>query len=404
MQNPSPNELQTEEGMIITTFLLLLGAVAAATTTTTTYVGVNKRRVLFFLHGGSTRLSSSSTNNGEWMTKNNQMSSLASSTITKSTQKKEMMLSSTTINNVSCQPLVICGPSGVGKGTIISRFMESQQQHQQQQQQQYKLPEFIFSVSHTTRQPRPGEINGIHYHFVNITYMKELIASQLYFVEHAEVHGNLYGTSFESMFLPPPPPTAADDGGGGLIYERQRQCLLDIDVAGVKSIKNFQLKQRLLLQQQQQQQQQQQSIKLGKEKSTSQYNNLNQGIRNEYDTFSSLSSLSKNNNNSNTIVMTKEGEENSMLLQQYPILDAKFIFITPPSIDTLYTRLLNRNTETSSAVQRRIQNAQSEIDYGLMDTNFDAIIVNDNLDVACDEFRLAVEKLYKSPSLPLSSE
>jgi guanylate kinase len=281
--------------------------------------------------------------------------------------------------------------------------MESQQhQQQQQQQQQYKLPEFIFSVSHTTRQPRPGEINGIHYHFVNMTYMNELIASQLYFVEHAEVHGNLYGTSFESMFLSPPP-TAADDGGGGVIHERQRQCLLDIDVAGVKSIKNFQLKQRLLLQQRlQQQQQQQQSIKLGKEKSTSQYNNLNQGIRNEYDTFSSsLSSLSKNNNNSNTIVMTKE-EENSMLLQQYPILDAKFIFITPPSIDTLYTRLLNRNTETSSAVQRRIQNAQSEIDYGLMDTNFDAIIVNDNLDIACDEFRLAVEKLYKRSSLPLS--
>ena len=82
------------------------------------------------------------------------------------------------------------------------------------------------------------------------------------------------------------------------------------------------------------------------------------------------------------------------MLLQYPLLNAKFIFITPPSIDTLYTRLLNRNTETSTSLKRRIQNAQSEIDYGLMDNNFHAIIVNDNLDLACDEFRLAVEKLY----------
>lgn len=297
-------------------------------------------------------------------------------------------------------PLVICGPSGVGKGTIISRFMESLSSSSSPSSfntstQQQELPEFVFSVSHTTRQPRPGEINGIHYHFVNMTCMKELIASQSYFVEYAEVHGNVYGTSFESIFIPPPP--TVDDGegggrGGGVIQVPQRQCLLDIDVAGVKSIKNFQLKQRLLLQQQlqeQQQLQQPQSIKLGKEKSTSQYNNLHQGIRKKYDTLSSSFSLM--NNTSNTIVMTKE---NIIPLLQYPLLNAKFIFITPPSIDTLYTRLLNRNTETSTSLQRRIQNAQSEIEYGLMDNNFDAIIVNDNLDVACDEFRLAVENLY----------
>ena len=375
--------------VIITSPVILLGAVAA--TTTTAFVGVNKRRVLF-LHGKSTGLSSSSTDNGEWMTKNRKMQSSSSSTRKKSTndfatlqRKKEVMLLSN-ISNVSCMPLVVCGPSGVGKGTIISRFIESLSSSTQQQE----LPEFVFSVSHTTRQPRPGEINGMHYHFINMTYMKELIASQSYFVEHAEVQGNLYGTSFESMFIPLPTTDGIDDnaGGGGLIQRQQRQCLLDIDVAGVKSIKNFQLKQRLLLQQRQQQQQHQQSIKLGKEKSTSQYNNLHQGITNDYDT-SQFSSFFKNN--SNTIVMTKEEE---YMLLQYPLLNAKFIFITPPSIDTLYTRLLNRNTETSTSLKRRIQNAQSEIDYGLMDNNFHAIIVNDNLDVACDEFRLAVEKLY----------
>jgi len=51
-------------------------------------------------------------------------------------------------------PIVICGPSGAGKGTLISALME-------------KHPEkFGFSVPHTTRKPRDGEENGVHYHFV----------------------------------------------------------------------------------------------------------------------------------------------------------------------------------------------------------------------------------------------
>ena len=196
--------------VIITSPVILLGAVAA--TTTTAFVGVNKRRVLF-LHGKST--------DGEWRTKNRQMQSSSSSTRTKSTndfatlqRKKEVMLLSN-ISNVSCMPLVVCGPSGVGKGTIISRFIESLSLSSNTSTQQQELPEFVFSVSHTTRQPRPGEINGMHYHFVNITYMKELIASQSYFVEHAEVHGNLYGTSFESMFIPLPTTDDIDDDAGG---------------------------------------------------------------------------------------------------------------------------------------------------------------------------------------------
>jgi len=51
-------------------------------------------------------------------------------------------------------PVVICGPSGVGKGTLIKKLMD-----------QYP-DEFGFSVSHTTRAPRPGEVDGVHYHFV----------------------------------------------------------------------------------------------------------------------------------------------------------------------------------------------------------------------------------------------
>jgi guanylate kinase len=53
---------------------------------------------------------------------------------------------------------------------------------------------FGFSVSHTTRGPRPGEENGIHYHFAEKATMEAAIARGE-FIEHADVHGNLYGTS-----------------------------------------------------------------------------------------------------------------------------------------------------------------------------------------------------------------
>ena len=53
---------------------------------------------------------------------------------------------------------------------------------------------FEFSVSCTTRNPRPGEINGVHYHFVTKEdFLKEVEAGN--FLEHNEVHGNFYGTS-----------------------------------------------------------------------------------------------------------------------------------------------------------------------------------------------------------------
>lgn len=57
----------------------------------------------------------------------------------------------------------------------------------------YPNDQFGFSVSHTTRPPRPGEVDGVHYNFCTVDQMKDDIA-QGKFIEHAEVHGKFYGT------------------------------------------------------------------------------------------------------------------------------------------------------------------------------------------------------------------
>ncbi|KAF3643003.1 Guanylate kinase 2 [Capsicum annuum] len=84
------------------------------------------------------------------------------------------------------KPIVISGPSGVGKGTLISGLMK-------------EFPSmFGFSVSHTTRTPREKEQNGFHYHFSDRSVMEREIKDGK-FLEFASVHGNLYGTSVEAV-------------------------------------------------------------------------------------------------------------------------------------------------------------------------------------------------------------
>ncbi|MDG1491227.1 MAG: guanylate kinase [Planctomycetota bacterium] len=75
--------------------------------------------------------------------------------------------------------LLISGPSGCGKSTICKQLLEHDQ--------------VVFSVSATTRAPRPGEVDGTHYHFLSVDQFKARIEAGD-FVEHAEVHGNMYGT------------------------------------------------------------------------------------------------------------------------------------------------------------------------------------------------------------------
>lgn len=77
--------------------------------------------------------------------------------------------------------LVICAPSGTGKSTLVNMLMD-------------EFPDFGFSVSYTTRDPRGKEQNGVEYHFINHETFQEMIG-QGQFAEWAEVHGNFYGTA-----------------------------------------------------------------------------------------------------------------------------------------------------------------------------------------------------------------
>lgn len=75
--------------------------------------------------------------------------------------------------------VVISGPSGSGKSTLCKRLLEDPRVH--------------FSVSATTRAPRPGEVDGRDYRFLDPETFKRRIREGA-FIEHAEVHGNMYGT------------------------------------------------------------------------------------------------------------------------------------------------------------------------------------------------------------------
>ncbi|KAK7031335.1 guanylate kinase-like domain-containing protein [Favolaschia claudopus] len=113
------------------------------------------------------------------------------------------------IHNNFLRPLVLSGPSGVGKSTLLQRLFA-------------EFPDkFGFSVSHTTRAPRPGEVHGKQYFFVQTQEFKDLIAAGA-FIEHAEFSGNFYGTSFETVRL---------------VQEQGRRCILDIEAQGVRQIK-----------------------------------------------------------------------------------------------------------------------------------------------------------------------
>lgn len=80
---------------------------------------------------------------------------------------------------------VVSAPSGAGKTTLNRRLLKD-------------CTQLEMSVSHTTRSPRAGEVEGVHYHYLNPQQFKDMVAANA-FIEWAEVHGNLYGTSLSEL-------------------------------------------------------------------------------------------------------------------------------------------------------------------------------------------------------------
>ncbi|XP_068605418.1 guanylate kinase isoform X2 [Brachionichthys hirsutus] len=111
------------------------------------------------------------------------------------------------------RPVVISGPSGAGKSTLLKKLMKECENV------------FGFSVSHTTRNPRPGEEDGKDYHYVTREEMQAGIENGD-FIESAEFSGNLYGTSKAAVQA---------------VQAQNLICILDIDMQGVKHIKKTDL-------------------------------------------------------------------------------------------------------------------------------------------------------------------
>ncbi|KAK6465574.1 guanylate kinase [Scheffersomyces coipomensis] len=177
------------------------------------------------------------------------------------------------------RPIVISGPSGTGKSTLLKRLFA-------------EYPDkFGFSVSNTTRKPRAGEVDGKDYHFSTIEEFKQAIEDKK-FIEWAQFSGNYYGTTIK----------AVKD-----VSEQGKVCLLDIDMQGVKSVKGTDL-------------------------------------------------------------------------------NARYLFLSPPSIETLRQRLEGRGTETQDSIEKRISAASAELDYAKTGAH-DKIIVNDDLEKAYVEFK-----------------
>jgi guanylate kinase len=175
------------------------------------------------------------------------------------------------------RPIVISGPSGVGKGTLYNLLFE-------------RHPDtFTLSVSHTTRQPRPGESHGVHYFYVTMEDFESLIAADG-FVEHAKFGSNRYGTSKQ---------TIEEQTAKG------RVVVLDIEIEGVKQVRQSDI-------------------------------------------------------------------------------DARYVFILPPSVEELEARLRGRGTETEDSINKRLARANEEIAFS-KEGGFDKMIVNNDLEAAYKE-------------------
>lgn len=103
---------------------------------------------------------------------------------------------------------VVTGPSGAGKGTVLRQVMA-------------QLDSLYFSISATTRAPRPGEVDGVHYHFITRERFQQLIHENR-LLEHAEYVGNYYGTPLDPVLEH---------------LEQGDDVILEIEIQGARQVK-----------------------------------------------------------------------------------------------------------------------------------------------------------------------
>ena len=180
--------------------------------------------------------------------------------------------------------LVISSPSGAGKSTISRALMEAD-------------PTLGMSVSVTTRQRRPSEIAGRHYHFISVREFERLRDSDA-LLEWAEVHGNFYGTPREPVEI------AMAEG---------RDMLFDIDWQGARQ------------------------------------------------------------------------------LQEKMAADVVSIFVLPPTMAELQSRLHRRAEDTEEVIQTRLANSRSEIGHW---REYDYVIVNDEAPMAAEKLAAIVRAAH----------
>ena len=106
--------------------------------------------------------------------------------------------------------IVLSSPSGAGKTTITKKLSQ-------------KYPNIKISISHTTRKPRPNEIDGVDYHFVTREEFKKLIQKNNFY-EHAKIFDNYYGTSKNSV---------------NKLHQGNYDVVFDIDWQGTKQLSQF---------------------------------------------------------------------------------------------------------------------------------------------------------------------
>lgn len=157
-------------------------------------------------------------------------------------------------------------------------------------------PALLFSD--TTRAPRPGEQDGISYHFVDRLQFEDLVAKGA-FLEHAQFGGNLYGTTAKAV--------------QDVSTQTGKRAILDIDAQGVKLLK-----------------------------------------------------------------------------ANHSYLAPLYLFISPPTLSALHSRLKSRGTETPSSIYHRLSMAAGEMSYAREAGQFEVVIVNDDLQRAYELFRSAV--------------